>query len=290
MLAQEKFNSDSEQSEKSSHLRAVNISQTSTQSIRESRPTHSKNLAVLLVEDNETNQIIAQGALKRAGYNVIIAQNGHEAISACRLQAFDMILMDIEMPQINGIEATQFIRAHPGPNQTSIIVALTAYSSASEKYTYQHSGVDHVLTKPFSLEALAPVLETHFDILSPPRTHNTIQTPHSLTVIDPKILSAIAYDHDLDDVEFILRSFWRVAEGLFTEIKSAQKTGNINALRQSAHALKGAAANVGLSELAHYVGRLGSSSEAMRATALSDIDRAMHRARKALEVFLTAMR
>lgn len=245
--------------------------------------------SILLVEDNSTNQIIVKGILERAGYEVTVTQNGHEAIGACRTQAFDIILMDIEMPHIDGIEATQFIRAHAGPNQISTIVALTAYGSASEKYTYKQSGIDHIITKPFTLEALTPVLEKQFGIAATLKPQCGYETPKPMTVIDPKILSQIAYDHNIAEVEYILRSFWRVASGLLSDIQNAQNAGNIDALRHAAHALKGAAANIGLREIAMYSSKLGSAPERKKLEIINDIERAMRRGRKALATFLEAM-
>ena len=253
-------------------------------------PAALNRLTILLVEDNETNQILTQTTLQRAGCNVMIARNGQEAIDACRIQAFDIILMDIEMPQINGIEATQFIRTQAGPNQTSTIIALTAYGSASEKYIYQHSGADYVITKPFTMEALAPALETQFGISIPDEPPRRTELPNQSTVIDPAILSRIACEHDLADIEYILRSFWRVAEGLFTDIQTAQRTDNIHELRHSAHALKGAAANIGLREIAYHAAKIGSAPQAKKASIVVDIERSMQRARKALSVFVEAMR
>jgi len=111
-----------------------------------SRPESKSALNILVAEDNFANQLITRTLLSRAGHTVTTAENGSEAIKLALSQSFDLILMDIEMPVLNGIEATEFIRKSPGPNKTCPIIALTAFGSASQKYIYRHSGIDHVLS------------------------------------------------------------------------------------------------------------------------------------------------
>lgn len=109
-------------------------------------------LNILIAEDNFANQLIAKTLLIRARHTVTAVDNGYQAAGLCEAQPFNLILMDIEMPEMSGIEATEIIRETTGPNAQTLIIALTAFGSATERYVYRHSGINHVLSKPFKIE------------------------------------------------------------------------------------------------------------------------------------------
>jgi signal transduction histidine kinase/CheY-like chemotaxis protein len=116
---------------------------------------------VLLVEDNETNQMVAQHMLQSFGLEVILAQNGVEAVEACRRGTFHAVLMDCLMPELDGFEATRLIREHeattPGKGRLPII-AMTANAMAEDRTRCLECGMDDYLAKPFRRRALHDVL------------------------------------------------------------------------------------------------------------------------------------
>jgi signal transduction histidine kinase/CheY-like chemotaxis protein len=114
---------------------------------------------LLLVEDNKVNQMVALSQLDRLGYNVDLAENGVEAVAAANAKRYDLILMDMHMPEMDGIEATRQIRSQPGPNADTPIVALTANVMQSDQDACRDAGMNDFLTKPFSREVLATCLE-----------------------------------------------------------------------------------------------------------------------------------
>jgi CheY-like chemotaxis protein len=114
---------------------------------------------LLLVEDNKVNQMVALSQLDRLGYNVDLAENGVEAVVAANAKRYDLILMDMHMPEMDGIEATRQIRSQPGPNADTPIVALTANVMQSDQDACRDAGMNDFLTKPFSREVLATCLE-----------------------------------------------------------------------------------------------------------------------------------
>jgi PAS domain S-box-containing protein len=118
-------------------------------------------VSILLVEDHPINQKLATVLLQRQGYHVDLAKDGAEAVMAAQSRAYDLILMDVQMPVMNGFEATQKIRAGTGPNKTTPIVALTANAMQSDKDACYEAGMNDFLTKPFSKEGLAQVLAPH---------------------------------------------------------------------------------------------------------------------------------
>jgi len=115
---------------------------------------------VLLVEDNPVNQEVAQIMLTEAGHRVTTASNGEEAVSASALNTFDVILMDVQMPMMDGLEATRAIREHEASEKRPRvpIIALTAYAAKSDRTLCHEAGMDGYLTKPFMTRELLDAL------------------------------------------------------------------------------------------------------------------------------------
>lgn len=115
-------------------------------------------LSVLLVEDNQTNQLVISAMLARAGHKVSTAVNGMEAVEAVRAGGFDVVLMDVEMPVMDGTAAAGAIRAMDGPAARLPIVALTAHAMPGDRERYIGLGMSDYLAKPIDPKALAAVL------------------------------------------------------------------------------------------------------------------------------------
>jgi len=111
------------------------------------------NINVLLVEDNEINQLVANALLEEKGANVIIANNGEEAISHWRSKNFDIVLMDLQMPIMDGYMAMRIIRDSSDSLKRQIpILAITAHQMEAEEKKCHHFGADDLLTKPYKEE------------------------------------------------------------------------------------------------------------------------------------------
>ncbi len=119
----------------------------------------SKRLCVLLAEDNLVNQKVTQKMLRHLGYNSDVAANGIEALRAMENQFYKIILMDIQMPEMDGIEATKIIRQRwpAGPK----IIAITAYALDYSRETCLEAGMDDYIAKPVKMDELADVLRRH---------------------------------------------------------------------------------------------------------------------------------
>ena len=104
-------------------------------------------LRILLVEDNPVNQRLAQRILEHSGYSVVMAGNGKEALAALTGQRFDLILMDVQMPVMDGFEATRAIREHEHGSHIPII-AITAHAMTGDRERCLAAGMDGYLTKP----------------------------------------------------------------------------------------------------------------------------------------------
>jgi signal transduction histidine kinase/ActR/RegA family two-component response regulator len=116
------------------------------------------NAPILLVEDHPINQKLALVLLSRLGYAVDLAQDGKQAVEAAENKSYALILMDIQMPNMNGFDATRLIRNGNGPNASTPIVALTANAMKSDKDACLDAGMNDFITKPFTKEALVSCL------------------------------------------------------------------------------------------------------------------------------------
>ena len=111
-------------------------------------------IRILVADDSAINRDVAQGFLQAAGHSVAFAEDGVEAVAQATAADFDLILMDVRMPRMDGLEATRRIRALPGPHGRVPIVALTAQAFAEQLGECRHAEMDGYLTKPFTMEGL----------------------------------------------------------------------------------------------------------------------------------------
>ncbi|WP_083921897.1 ATP-binding protein [Kiloniella laminariae] len=115
-------------------------------------------LRVLVVEDNEINRFVLSAMLKKAGHDVDLVTNGLEAVNAVRHRSYDLVFMDIQMPEMDGVEATKKIRSSELDSSGMFIVALTANAMAGDKEKYLAAGMDDYLSKPISPADLRRIL------------------------------------------------------------------------------------------------------------------------------------
>ncbi|SFR38801.1 PAS/PAC sensor hybrid histidine kinase [Yoonia tamlensis] len=139
----------------------------------------SRPLLILLVEDNEINRIVAREMLQAEGHTVIEAHDGSQGVQAASEHAFDLILMDISMPVMDGRAATRLIRSEGGPSAGAKIVALTANAMANEQREFITDGMDEILAKPLSRDALHAILRNCDDGLEAFDDSNLVDHNHS---------------------------------------------------------------------------------------------------------------
>jgi two-component system, sensor histidine kinase and response regulator len=114
---------------------------------------------ILLAEDNALNQRIALRLLEKAGHSVLIASNGREAVEALDREPFDVVLMDIQMPEMDGWEATAAIRAKERGGRAPVrIIAMTAHAGSRDREKCVDAGMDGYISKPFRLEELCAAI------------------------------------------------------------------------------------------------------------------------------------
>jgi CheY-like chemotaxis protein len=117
-------------------------------------------LRILLAEDNLINQKVTLRMLERLGYQATVAKNGHEVLGALQINTYDLILMDVQMPEMDGLTATQRIRQNETFQQQPYIIALTANALKGDRERFLEAGMDDYLSKPVRMEELATAIET----------------------------------------------------------------------------------------------------------------------------------
>jgi len=113
---------------------------------------------VLLVEDNKVNQMVFIGMLNSFGFEVNVAENGEQGVEMWQQGKFDAVFMDIQMPVLDGLAATQQIRAAEKEGEHTLIIALTANAFSTDKEACMDAGMDAFLTKPLDINELADTL------------------------------------------------------------------------------------------------------------------------------------
>ncbi len=205
-------------------------------------------LRLLLAEDNVVNQKLALRLLQQMGYRADVAANGLEALAAVERQPYDVILMDVQMPEMDGLEATrQLTRRWPRPARPRVI-AMTANAMPGDREMCLAAGMDDYLSKPIRVEALAESL-----LNSPPRPApgqapgQALEAPPPMTlpVLDPAALDELAATTDAAFVRELIDTFLDDTPRLLAEMRRALAGGEAEPLRRAAHSLKGNAASLG---------------------------------------------
>ena len=197
-----------------------------------------KNLKVLLAEDNSVNQKVARSYLEKAGHEVIVANNGVDAIFMLRDENVDLILMDVQMPKMSGLEATEQIRqSEKGTSKHIPIIAMTAHAMQGDQEKCLDVGMDGYLTKPVKprilFETIKKVLRENVDDPAP--------------VSKSQLVAAV--DGDADLLKEIVGIFLEECSELVSKIRAAISSHDSQTLVRSAHTLKGSVGYFGAEEV-----------------------------------------
>jgi CheY-like chemotaxis protein len=205
---------------------------------------HDRRGHVLVVEDNDINQLVAMGLLEALGYTADLAADGAEAVSMASTTAYDAVLMDLQMPGMDGFEASRLIRAREPAGTRVPIVAMTASAIDGERERCLAAGMDDFLTKPVDSARLEAVLRAR-------RQPGAEPTPdEELTPRPPVDLSRLQELLDLGAeaaplVERAIENFLTQLPQQLDGIETAVRLRDSELLRQLAHRLRGSALNLG---------------------------------------------
>ncbi len=219
----------------------------------------TRNAHILLVEDNPINQQVASAMLERLGCRVTLAHNGHEAIERVRTGDYAAVLMDCQMPELDGFEATRRIRAEEQGDRRLPIVALTANALHGDRERCLDAGMDDYLSKPFTGQSLRDTLQKWLPapkaeeagVSDTPSVAGNTPAPVGLVpmgpVLDEAVLAEVrALDPDGSLVSHMLHLFYDDGEKLLSSMQQAHAQGDVSALVFSAHKLASSAAAIGV--------------------------------------------
>ena len=225
-----------------------------TESVNSLEPDNAAHSAVaqaqrliLLVDDVEANLIIGSELLKNRGYIVDVASNGAEAVESARTTEYAAILMDMRMPVLNGLEATQKIRSSSGKNADTPIIALTANAEKSEIERCRKGGMNGFVSKPFDIERLHRTIQ---DCLGGAgkgemKMNRTDESEQELEVLSETVLTQLTKDTSAESLPMMISVFINEIKKRTEGIEAAAINLDEMEIREQAHALKSCSGTFG---------------------------------------------
>jgi signal transduction histidine kinase/DNA-binding response OmpR family regulator/HPt (histidine-containing phosphotransfer) domain-containing protein len=249
------------------------------------RGDSSRPLRVLLAEDNKINQKYAVALLQKAGHAVEVVENGLQAVDAVRRNSYDVVLMDAQMPELDGVGATREIRALPEPKRSVPIIAMTANAMMGAEREYLDAGMDDYVSKPVKaavlFEKLAAIAGDRTERLPPAdllaSAANSVAKPDrppeasEINLLDYGTLAELQDVLPADSVRDLLQLYLADTEGQIVRIRESSTRGNLAGMAGSAHIIVATAGNIGalkVSALARKLDRACRDDQGDRARAL----------------------
>ena len=211
---------------------------------------------ILLADDSPANQMLALAMLKDSGCTVDVANNGLEAVNAVRALPYDIVLMDVSMPEMDGLEATCAIRGLAGSKGRIPVIAMTAHAIVGDREKFIAAGMNDYLSKPVSKQQLYALLGKWLPAQQKHKTEITdMTTPgkEPSQLLDTAVFAQLARDTSEEIVPRMLEAFCTEARGRLDILKHLEQSEHMDfeQLQHEAHTLKSSAATFGATELHH---------------------------------------
>jgi len=200
----------------------------------------ARRLHILLAEDSLVNQKLAVGLLERRGHRVCVANNGREALAAIEREPYDLVLMDVQMPELDGLDATRALREQEQARGTAHlpVIAMTAHAMTGDRERCLAAGMDNYISKPIRSHDLFATIEATLDRCAP-----------AAAAIDWSVaLETVGGDRPL--LREIVDAFLQEAPPLLAELRAAADAADGERLRRTAHTLKASLRYLGAQQLA----------------------------------------
>lgn len=202
---------------------------------------------ILLAEDNLTNQMVATQMLRALRAEVVVTSDGAEALAAFETGHFDLVLLDIEMPRVSGLEVIRRIRARGDARAKVPIVALTAYALREHQERIARAGANGLISKPIAgIEALGRALARH---LPRPARDPGAQSAADAAIVDPAIYAALAQAIGEELMAELIEKVIADLRAARAELDAARTTPDIGAIRSASHILISVAGAIGATQL-----------------------------------------
>ncbi|MGQ4648228.1 response regulator [Lyngbya aestuarii] len=220
-----------------------------------------KSLKILLVEDTPVNLKLVRHQVRLLGYQSDSAENGQQALEKLATHQFDIVLMDCQMPVMDGYKATQLLRQREGLHRHTIVIGMTAYAMQGDREKCLTAGMDDYLSKPVMVKDLRPVLQQWSDVV---KRNSEADSSSSLgetnfdatQLIDWPRLKEISGSADASFQLELVQGFVKDAETLIAEARQALAAQNSYLLANKAHQLKGASSSVAVPAMAELAAKL----------------------------------
>ena len=255
--------------------------------------------SILLAEDNEVNRVLATTILERLGHHATVAVDGAEAVALCARGRFDLVLMDMQMPVMDGLQATARIRALDSPMRRVPVIALTANALLGDRDRCLAAGMDDYLPKPFNADQLGSMIDQWL----PGRASGWAVTAAAAidavacgnAVLDTGALEQLRKAGGADGavfVERIVNVFLADARKQLEALSAALAHSDAKAVHFAAHTLKSSSAAVGATHLSQLCRSLefGAAAGNLQAVPLQRVEQAIRRVDEALRAALPGLR
>ena len=205
---------------------------------------------VLLVDDNQINQQVASEILRRSGCRVETANGGHGAIELAEQNSYDLIFMDIQMPGMDGVVATQKLKSL-GIKDLAPIVAMTAYSMREDEEKFLAQGLDDYLPKPIKAQDLVGKVQKWVTPELAPENHQRTETKTNGKIINEDVLQQLRKFGGEEMVISALSDFEKETEEELRSCERSAQAKNYTEILRKLHTIKGNAGTLGVDQLAH---------------------------------------
>lgn len=230
---------------------------------------------LLLVDDSRTNRLLAISMLKKMGYEPVAVETGAEAVEAVKRGGFAAVLMDVWMPDMDGIQATAAIRALPGPEKAIPIIAMTAHTDTQDRQRCLDAGMNDFISKPVVRAALAETIKRLTG------AGNTVvadgkarPTPVIDTLIDDDVLNQLRIDAGPEMINDFVAAYMLETNDRLERMAEAAANGDLAAIASDAHAMKSSSGTFGarrLHRLATAIETAAESGDTLTATGLTSM-------------------
>ncbi|GAB3334385.1 hypothetical protein GCM10027299_42560 [Larkinella ripae] len=209
----------------------------------------AREVRILVVEDNVMNQRLALQVLGRLGYTAKVAENGQKALDLLQQEDVDLILMDIQMPVMDGYTTTSHIRTTL--KSTVPIIAMTAHALANEREQCLQSGMNDFIPKPFQIEELQRIMRKYLSAAPPKPQSQKLYTPPKPSFTIEPLLDAVG--SDMDFAGEMMTLFLHQTPGEIQQLRQFLEEGDVTAIKRLVHTQKAVIQTFGLNEAARLI-------------------------------------
>ncbi|CAN5488538.1 hypothetical protein BH11BAC1_BH11BAC1_24260 [soil metagenome] len=210
-------------------------------------------IKILVAEDNAVNQLLVKNLFDGMGYKPDIVENGLLVIEKLRAQSYDLIFMDVQMPEMNGLDTTRFIKSKMNLEKMPVIIAMTAFALEGDKEKCLEAGMNDYISKPFMIEEIVSKIRKWSaktkDVVSDVKEVKPTEEKSFLNRAVLNHLREISPENADEFLREVVNMFLQQAPGIVNEIYSFCKEKRYLDMSHSAHKLKGSSLNIGASAL-----------------------------------------